>query len=926
MIEQIAFLVLGLGNGAVFGALALGVVMTYRSSGVVNFATGSIALYGAYAYSLLRSGRLLLLIPGIPSVSIGSPLSLWPALVIAVAMAALLGLLLYVLVFRPMRAAPPVARAVAALGVSLLISYTIAQELGVNPVPVAPIFPTHLWHNGSFLVSSDRVYFAITIVAVAVALSLVFRYTKFGLTTRAAAESERGAYLSGMAPDRIAAYNWIISSAIAGLSGILIAPIVPVYPEAYTLFIIPALAAAIVARFSSIMVAVVAGIVIGALQSDAQYLESAYKFLPSSGLPEIVPLILIVVVLVIRARPLPGRGEIILRTLGRAPRPRYVWQSSVLMFALAAGLMAILHEQWRNGFITSVNLAVIALSIVIITGYAGQVSLAQLAIAGAAGFILGPISGTFGVPFPIAPLLAAVFAAIIGIVIGLPALRIRGISLAIVTLTMAYAIEAFWFRNTDFVPPSGVFIKDPKLFGWDLGIGSGTTWPRLGFGIMCLIVLAIVAIGVALLRRSQLGSQMLALRANERAAAASGINVVRLKAYSFAIASFIAGLGGSLLAYQQGLVTYNSFSAVNGLLLFGIVYVAGVTSISGGLLAGVTASFGIVYVTIGRVFATTGWYSAITAFLLILTVIQNPEGVVGPVHAKIAARRAQSAKRRSANLPPPVQRLNTEEQSLRLVSDRADSDSTSALAVKNICVRYGGVTAVDGVSFDIPRGAIAGVIGPNGAGKTTLIDAISGFAGYSGEVVMSDLRLNGRPPHERIRLGLGRTFQALDLYDDLTVAENVEVGLTAAGRSARIRGRQAGADSGQVAEVFDLLGMSGIAGQIASELSQGQRQLTSIARALVAHPSVLLLDEPASGLDVIESRWLGETLEVIRGSGVTIILIDHDMSLVLGLCDVVHVLEFGELIASGAPSEVRSDRRVAQAYLGNAHAPKVAEA
>ena len=442
MIEQIAFLVLGLGNGAVYGALALGVVMTYRSSGVVNFATGSIALYAAYAYSLLRSGRLVLLIPGLPSVSIGRPLGLWPALLIAVAMAGFLGFLLYVLVFRPMRAAPPVARAVAALGVSLLISYTIAQEFGTDPVPVAPIFPTHLWHHGSFLVSSDRIYFAVVIAGVAVSLSLIFRYTQFGLATRAAAESEQGAYLSGMAPDRIAAYNWIISSAVAGLSGILIAPIVPVRPEAYTLFIIPALAAAIVARFSSIIAAVAAGMVIGALQSNAQYLESVYKFLPSSGLPELVPLILIVVVLVIRARPLPGRGEILLRTLGRAPRPRYVWQSSVLIFALAAGLMATLHYQWRNGLITSVNLAIIALSIVIKTGYAGQVSLEQLAFAGESGVILGPITNTLGIPFPIAPLLAAAFAAIVGIVIGLPALRIRGISLAVVTLTLAYAIEA----------------------------------------------------------------------------------------------------------------------------------------------------------------------------------------------------------------------------------------------------------------------------------------------------------------------------------------------------------------------------------------------------------------------------------------------------------------------------------------------------
>ncbi|MCW2530342.1 MAG: cysA1, partial [Pseudonocardiales bacterium] len=552
MTQHVVFLLLGLGNGAVFGALALAVVLTYRSSGVLNFATGAIALYTAYVYAFLRQGELLLLVPGLDNtVNIGGPMGLWPALILSLAVAAIFGLLLYVIVFRPLRTAPPVARAVAALGLSLLVSGLVAEKLGTDPVAVDPIFPAKLWTSGSLRVSSDRVYFALTIVVIAVVLSLAFRFTSFGLATRASAESERGAYLSGISPDRIAAYNWMLSSAAAGLSGILIAPIVPLVPVAYTLFIVPALAAAILARFDSIIIAVFAGLIIGMLQSDATYLASKYDWLPSSGLPELIPLILILIVLVLRARPLPGRGAIILQTLGRAPRPRYVWQSALVMTIVTGVALVLLQDRYRNGLITSLIMGIISLSIVVITGYAGQVSLAQLTIAGAAGFLLGPISDNLHIPFPIAPLVAAAAAAVLGVVIGLPALRIRGLTVAVVTFALAFGLEAFWFRNLDFVSSSGVSIPDPKLFGWNLGIGTGHDYPQLRFGFFCLLVLVAVAIGVAMLRRSQLGSQMLALRANERSAAAAGVSVVRVKIFAFAIAAFVAGLGGALLAYQQ---------------------------------------------------------------------------------------------------------------------------------------------------------------------------------------------------------------------------------------------------------------------------------------------------------------------------------------------------------------------------------------
>jgi ABC-type branched-subunit amino acid transport system ATPase component len=249
------------------------------------------------------------------------------------------------------------------------------------------------------------------------------------------------------------------------------------------------------------------------------------------------------------------------------------------------------------------------------------------------------------------------------------------------------------------------------------------------------------------------------------------------------------------------------------------------------------------------------------------------------------------------------------------------ADAPTELDLRDVSVHYGGVVAVDGVSFSVKKGSIVGVIGPNGAGKTTLIDAISGFAPQGGDIVLRDRSLTGLAPHLRIRAGLGRTFQAIELYDDLSVAENVKVGLTASSRK-HADGSKVSEDD-RLAEIFALLGLSEVRGRPAGALSQGQRQLVSIARALAGSPDVLLLDEPAGGLDTNESHWLGERLRNIRDAGVTILLVDHDMSLVLGLCDTINVLNFGKVIASGTPAEIRADRGVAAAYLGTTHAEEV---
>ena len=923
MSQHFAFLLLGLGSGGVFAALAMALVVTYRSSGVVNFSTGAISLYTATTYAYLREGKLVVPIPGLPS-TVSLPwhsLAFVPAALIALVVAALLGIILYLVVFRPLRRAAAVAKAVASLGVMIVLQGLLGLRVGTDPLSTPAILPDSTWKVFGRSVRGDRIWFAVAVVGVAVVLTVLFRATRFGLVTRAAAETEKGAVVTGLSPDRIALANWALGAMVAGIAGILISPIVPIVPVAYTLFIVPALAAALAGGFTRLLPAVVAGLVIGVSQSELVNLQASHKWLPQAGLPELVPLALIVGVLVVSGRALPSRGMLVLKTLGGAPRPRSVVLPAAV--GIGIGIVALLAtgQSYRLAVITTFIFGVISLSWVVVSGYAGQISFAQLALAGVGAFSLFRFAENWGVPFPIAPLLAAGVATVVGVVVGLPALRIRGLPVAVVTLALAVSLQAFWFHNPDYNGGfNGAPISTPSLFGIKFRVDVQSN--RLAFGFMCLTVLALVAIGVALLRRSRLGAAMAAIKANERSAAAVGIDVARTKIAAFAIASYIAGLGGCLLAYQQQSAIPTTFDSIAGLGLFATAFLAGITSVYGGILAGIIAGGGILYVALDRNLELGNWYSVIAGVLLVLNVILKPEGIAGDMHklvARVRSRRAPSTVTAAVtatgdpDVHPDVHPVDASQVVERPVAGAGQV----LLSVRNVSVRYGEVVAVDDVSFDVEAGTIVGLIGPNGAGKTTLIDAISGYTASTGTVTFNGRSLNGLKPHQRIRAGLGRTFQGVELYEDLTVEENVSVGEEA----ARHGGDHYDLGPEGPAALFRALRLDEVRDRPVRELSAGYRQLVSVARALAGRPRVVLLDEPASGLDSEESLWLGERLEGARQRGITIVMIDHDMSLVLGVCDIVHVLDLGAVIASGTPAEIRANPRVTAAYLGAAHDP-----
>src|SRR5271163_3566791 len=313
MSSYLLFLILGLGSGATYAILGQGLVLKYRSAGVVDFAHGAVAMFIAYVFINLRSfGQLelpVVLIPHQISLNGGAGISTTPAIVISLVYAAIFGLVLYVLIYRPIRSASPLTRVCASVGVMLGLQAIAVLNYSTEPVATNPIFPSSPLSIAKITFPEDRLFFTGVVIVISVALAIVYRFSRFGLSTRAGAENDKGAALTGISATRIAGQNWVIATVLAGAAGILISPVASLDPTSYTLFVVPALAAALIGRFQSFWITALAGLLIGCAQSEIDKLITVWTWLPQQGLPDALPFVVIIVVMFVLSRGLLGRGE-----------------------------------------------------------------------------------------------------------------------------------------------------------------------------------------------------------------------------------------------------------------------------------------------------------------------------------------------------------------------------------------------------------------------------------------------------------------------------------------------------------------------------------------------------------------------------------------------------------------------------------------
>jgi ABC-type branched-subunit amino acid transport system ATPase component/branched-subunit amino acid ABC-type transport system permease component len=886
MTTFLQFAVIGLATGAVYALLAQGAVLVYRASGIVNFAQAAFAVIAGFLFAQLTQD---------------SGWSVWPAFAVLTLAGALLGAAVYWGAIRPLRSASQLTQVIATLAVLLIAQGAATLKWGATSVLVSPFLSDSVVNVGDVAIGVSQIILVAIATALTFALWAGMRFTLPGIAIRAVAENRRATAALGWSPDVLATSSWAIAGMLGAAAGMLIAPATGVQVNQMTLLLVATMAAALVGSFSSFPITLLGALLIGVAQAEV----SNYVDVP--GAADALPFLAIVVILTLRGRGLPTRGHVAeqFAELGTGwVKPRVVVGVSVVLALL---ILFVFSGAFNAALTASLVFATVLLSIVVLTGYAGQLSLAQMAFAGIGALVAGRLVQE-GLAFPLAALAGVLVTIPIGLVFALPALRTRGMTLAIVTLGLGSAVSYVVFANGDIIGGIvGTQVGSQSILG--LSIDSSAHPER--YALLVLIVFVLCMVAVSNVRRSRVGRRMLAVRANERAAAALGINVYSAKLYAFGLSSAIAAVAGILLGFQFQTIVYDVFDPFQSILAAGYGVIGGVGYVSGALQGAPLAPSGV-GTWLADLLGTNAqkYVPFVGGVLLLLMMLQNPNGLAnGGVKMMDGIRERRARKRGPAPPPPPLPRV--ESRPVR----------PATLEVKDLVVRFGGVVAVNGVTLSLQPGKISGLIGPNGAGKTTVIDAITGFVKpAAGTVLLDGTPIERLSTYKRARAGVTRSFQALELFEGISVRENLLTASEDRDAAAYVTnlawpGKRPYSPAALAA--IQEFGLEDDLEKLPSELPYGRRRLVAIARAMAAEPSVLLLDEPGAGLDETEAA---ELATLVRGLatrwGIATLLIEHDMAFVMSVCDDITVLDFGRQIAHGTPDEISRDRRVIAAYLG----------
>jgi branched-chain amino acid transport system permease protein len=565
-------------------------------------------------------------------------------------------------------------------------------------------------------------------------------------------------------------------------------------------------------------------------------------------------------------------------------------------FICAAILVALAAGMQFDGYIlnilmqaTTFSIAVFGLSVVL--GLCGQINLAQAAFFGFGAYAVGIGTTDLHMSYWLCLVAGALIALVAGAFLGMSTLRLGGHYLAMVTISFQQIVTLVMINDIGLTHgPDGVSnIGRPELFQ--------TSQSYLAF---CVAVLAIVGYLVWHLPDTRLGRAMRAVRDNELAAGVNGIDVFRTKIYAFALCAALGGLAGGLFAGGFAYVSPDQFSFADSIVFLTMSLLGGVASPIGSAIG--TGLLILIPEWLRFLKSVPGLYLAIYGLFVILIIRFMPDGIWGFVTAAYERWRAKT------KAPAPS-------APLKLIPATVGGDIV--LEVIGLSKYFGGLKAVDGVDIQVKRGGVHALIGPNGSGKTTTLNVLSGlYKATAGKIMLDGTDITDMPPHQRTAAGLGRTFQNIRLFRSMTALENVEIGAERPGNEMIGSGGDA-ALTERAMEALNFVGLGSRANELISSFSYGHQRLIEIARALAANPTLLLLDEPAAGLNSTEKLELHELLKRIAAQGLTILIIDHDMTLVSEAAQHITVLNFGRRIADGESMAVLRHPDVVSAYLGN---------
>ncbi len=925
-------LLIGGVTGLTYAALAAGFVLVYRASGILNLAHADVGALGAASFVLLlaRFG-----------------LNWWMAFAVAILGGFIVGGAVELTIIRRLSQSSRLVLLIATIGVGqLLVLARINLPAVLRPGPIPPPFDLSWQVTDDLRILGRELIVIIVVPAMVGVLGLVLHRTRFGLAARAAAANPETARTYGIPTRRISTALWGIAGSLSVATTVFFAPLEGVSAaQTGTAALAPslllrALVVSLIARMRSLPMTLVGGVGVGIAEKIVRgNVESANRSIVDLIL---FGAVLVAVLLAARSRrdeagwSLSPKLRAVPREFGHLAIVRHLGTIGLGAIFLFLGLLGWLLDSptalwlWSGTIIYTM----VALSLTLLTGWAGQISLGQFAFVGLGAFCLVALTKGHDIPIPFgafdlslqlnwgtAVVICTLIGALGALVIGVPALRVRGLFLAVATLAFAVA-SANWILAQDVFTGGTTSVRpvaEPVLGPFDFGAS------RKSFYFLCLGFLIVVTVLLARLRHTGIGRSMLAVRENEQMAAASTVSGTRMKILAFAIAGAVAALAGALYGtLQENLSPANTFAPEFSIDIVAISVIGGLGSIAGPFL-------GVLWVKgIPAIFDPTAPPESIrlvtSGIGLLLLLLYLPGGLVQFLYNGRDALLDMISRSRFGARSTPKKPATSPVLALAAPSRPTVPDSPIWLRTRALSVSFGGNQAVRAVDFEVHSGELVGLIGTNGAGKSTLMNAVSGFVPASGRIEILGTEVSELSAHQRHRRGLGRTFQSARLYPDLTVSETLMVALEARRRSLLVPSllgippslaaeRQKRAEA---AELADYLGLGDFAGYFISELSTGTRRVVELGCMLASGARVLMLDEPTGGLSQRETEEFGPRIRQVQSElQAAVVVIEHDVPLVMSISDRMYCLEAGEVISMGTPAELRRDPAVIASYLGS---------